>query len=71
MILWRVKTLVKVLGPRGEGSWPFPWLMHLIMSSRCGGGGGGEQGIGRDFDRSLWPGGRAFELSCYPGGRDI
>ena len=26
--------------------------MHLSMSSRCGGGGG----IGRDFDRSLWPG---------------
>ena len=34
-------------------------------------GGGGRRGIGRDFDRSLWPGGRAFELSCYPGGRDI
>ena len=37
-----------------------------------GGGGGGERrGIGRDFDRSLWPGGRTFELSCCPGGRDI
>ena len=24
--------------------------------------------IGRDFDRSLWPGFRAFELSCCPGG---
>ena len=33
--------------------------------------GGGRRGIGRDFDRSLWPGGRAFELSCCPGGRDI
>ena len=32
---------------------------------------GGRRGIGRDFDRSLWPGGRTFELSCYPGGRDI
>ena len=32
--------------------------------------GGGRRGIGRDFDRSLWPGGRAFELSCCPGGRD-
>ena len=38
--------------------------MHLSMSSRRGGGGGG---IGRDFDRSLWPGGRVFELSCCPG----
>ena len=27
--------------------------------------------LGRDFDRSLWPGGRAFEFSCCPGGRDI
>ena len=34
-------------------------------------GGGGRQGIGRDFDRSLWPGGRAFEFSCCPGRRDI
>ena len=34
-------------------------------------GDGGKQGIGRGFDRSLWPGGRAFELSCCPGGRDI
>ena len=33
--------------------------------------GGGRQGIGWDFDRSLWPGGRAFEFSCCPGGRDI
>ena len=32
-------------------------------------GAGGRRGIGRDFDRSLWPGGRAFELSCCPGGR--
>ena len=31
----------------------------------------GARGIGRDFDRSLWPGGRAFEFSCCPGGRDI
>ena len=37
------------------------------MSSRRG----GRRGIGRDFDRSLWPGGRAFEFSCCPGGRDI
>ena len=37
----------------------------------AGGGGGGRRGIGRDFDRSLWPGGRAFEFSCCPGGRDI
>ena len=43
------------------------------MSSQRGVGGGGEgrQGIGRDFDRSLWPGGRAFEFSCCPRGRDI
>ena len=33
--------------------------------------GWGRRGIGRDFDRSLWPGGRAFELSCCPGGRHI
>ena len=33
--------------------------------------GGGRQGIGRGFDRSLWPRGRAFELSCCPGSRDI
>ena len=32
---------------------------------------GGRRSIGRDFDRSLWPGGRVFELSCCPGGRDI
>ena len=32
---------------------------------------GGRQSIGRDFDRSLWPGGRAFEFSCCPWGRDI
>ena len=44
--------------------------MHLSMSSRRG-RGGGRQGIGRDFDRSLWPGGRAFEFSCCPRGRDI
>ena len=37
----------------------------------AGEGGGRRRGIGRDFDRSLWPGGRAFELSCCPGGRDI
>ena len=37
--------------------------MHLSMSSR----GGRRQGIGQDFDRSLWPGARAFELSCCPG----
>ena len=42
-------------------------VMHLSMSSRRA----GRRGIGRDFDRSLWPGGRAFEFSCYPGGRDI
>ena len=41
--------------------------MHLSMSSRQE----GKRGIGRDFDRSLWPGGRAFEFSCCPGGRDI
>ena len=41
--------------------------MHLSMSSRRR----GRRGIGRDFDRSLWPGGRAFELSCCTGGRDI
>ena len=41
--------------------------MHLSMSSRRG----GRRGIGRDFDRSLWPGGRAFELSCCPGARDF
>ena len=34
-------------------------------------GGGGRQGIGQGFDRSLWPSGRAFELSCCPRGRDI
>ena len=44
-------------------------LMRLSMSSRRGGRGG--RGIGRDFDRSFWPGGRVFELSCRPGGRDI
>ena len=44
--------------------------MHLSMSSRRG-GGGGRQGKGRDFDRSLWPGGRAFEFSCCPRGRDF
>ena len=43
-------------------------VMHLSMSSRRG---QGRRGIGRDFDRSLWPGGRAFEFSCCPGGRDI
>ena len=32
---------------------------------------GRRQGIGRDFDRSLWPGGRAFESSRCPVGRDI
>ena len=32
---------------------------------------GRRRGIGRDFDRSLWPRGRAFELSCCLGGRDI
>ena len=32
---------------------------------------GGRQGIGRGFDRSLWPGGSAFELSCCPRSRDI
>ena len=37
----------------------------------AGGGGVGRRGIGRDFDRSLWPWGRAFELSCCPGGKDI
>ena len=48
------------------------WIaLRLSMSSRRGGGGGGRQGIGRGFDRSLWPGGRAFELSCFPGSRDI
>ena len=31
---------------------------------------GGRRGIGRDFDRSFWPGVRAFELSCCPGSRD-
>ena len=36
--------------------------MHLSMSS--------WQGIGRGFDRSLWPRGRAFELSCCSGSRD-
>ena len=42
------------------------------MSSRRWGGGGEEEeeaGIGRGFDRSLWPGGRAFELPCCPGSR--
>ena len=43
-------------------------IMHLSMSSRQG---GDRRGIGRDFDRSLWPRGRAFEFSCCPGGRDI
>ena len=38
--------------------------MRLSMSSRLG----GRRGIGRDFGRSLWPGGRAFEFSCCPGG---
>ena len=42
-------------------------IMHLSMSSWRG----GRWGIGRDFDRSPWPGGRAFQLSCCPGGRDI
>ena len=32
---------------------------------------GGRRGIGRDFDKSFWPGGRAFEFSCCSGGRDI
>ena len=41
--------------------------MHLSMSSRRG----ERRGVGRDFDRSLWPGGRAFEFSCCPGDRDI
>ena len=36
-----------------------------------GGWGGGWRGIGREFNRSLWPGGRGFELSCCPGVRDI
>ena len=34
-------------------------------------GRGGRRGVGRDFDRSFWPGGRAFEFSCCSGGRDI
>ena len=42
-------------------------IMHLSMSSQRG----WRQGIGRDFDRSLWPEGRAFEFSCCPGGRDV
>ena len=47
------------------------WLTcsEHTMSSRWV--GGGRRGIGRNFDRSLWPGGRAFELSCCPGGKDI
>ena len=44
--------------------------MHLSMSSRWG-RRGGRQGIRRDFDRSLWPGGRTFELSHCPEGWDI
>ena len=33
--------------------------------------GVGGGGIGRAFDRSLWPAGRALEFSCCPGDRDI
>ena len=36
-------------------------IMHLSMSSQRG----WRQGIGRDFDRSLWPEGRAFEFLNY------
>ena len=57
---------------QGIISWSSSWthevkIMHLSMSSRRG----RRRGIGRDFDRSLWPGGRAFEFSCCPGSRDI
>ena len=44
---------------------------YVPINVKPAGGRGGRRGIGRDFDRSLWPGGRAFELSCRPGGRDI
>ena len=37
------------------------------MNVKPAGGGG----IGRGFDRSLWPWDRAFELPCCPGSRDI
>ena len=44
---------------------------YQCQAGEVGVGGGGRWGIGREFDRSLWPWGRAFELSCCPGGRDI
>ena len=44
---------------------------RINVEPAVGGGGGGKRGIGRDFDRSHWPGGRAFGLSCCPGGEDI
>ena len=46
---------------------------RVLCTYQCqaGGVGGGVGGIGRDFDRSLWPGDRTFELSCCPGGKDI
>ena len=47
------------------------WYNAPINVKPAGLGEGGRQGIGRGFDRSLWPGGRAFELSCCPGSRDI
>ena len=46
-------------------------IMHLSVSGAGDRGGEGRRGIGRDFGRSLCPGGRAFELSCCPGDRDI
>lgn len=33
--------------------------------------GGGEQGIGREFDRHSWAMGRAFDRFCCPRGRVI
>ena len=35
---------------------------YAPINVKPGGGGGGRRGIGRDFDRSLWPGVGIFEF---------
>ena len=75
----------QVAGPRqgfrtgGYREQQRPQRVNAVFGSFCLSGlctyqcqaGGRMRGIGRGFDRSLWPGGKAFELSCCPRGRDI
>ena len=67
-----LSPIIRLRGKK-RGSCPhFSFVLFVyILCTYQRQAGRGRQGIGRGFDRSLWPGGREFELSCCPGSRDV